>query len=292
MKLSDYQEKCLRTDTHRKANGIKPSPLLSLLGLSGETGQLLAEYKKLLRDGPSHERFKDRVFEEIGDILWYSSSLASQYDLSLEDIASANLEKTQAMFAHNTSVERLDEAYDPTESFPDHFTLTFSQEMEGGRMVARTKLNGLSLGDKLTDNALLPDGYRFHDIFHAGFAAVLHWSPVLRALMKRKRKSDPMTDEVEDGGRAVVIEEGISAAIFGYAKDHRFLEGIVELDEELMSSIRWMVGNLEVSKQPESLWRSAILQGYEAWRATIEHGGGEIHADLRRRKLSWSALPP
>ena len=61
--------------------------LIPLLGLAGEAGQLLAEYKKRLRDGPGHVQFVDRVSEELGDILWYVANLASKYDLSLEAIA-------------------------------------------------------------------------------------------------------------------------------------------------------------------------------------------------------------
>lgn len=42
-----------------------------MLGLAGETGELLNEYKKHLRDGEAHVLFKDRVAEELGDLLWY-----------------------------------------------------------------------------------------------------------------------------------------------------------------------------------------------------------------------------
>ena len=38
------------------------------------------------------------------------------------------------------------------------------------------------LGNDLMDNAYEDDGYRFHDVFHLACAAVLGWSPVLRAL--------------------------------------------------------------------------------------------------------------
>ena len=42
---------------------------------------------------------------------------------------------------------------------------------------------------------------RFHDIFHLSYAAILGWSPTVRALLRCKRKSDPRVDEVEDGGK-------------------------------------------------------------------------------------------
>ena len=66
---------------------------------------------------------------------------------------------------------------------------------------------------------------RFHDVFHLANAAILHWSPVFRALIRQKRKSDPKIDEVEDGGRATVVEEGLTAWIFSYAKGLNFFEG-------------------------------------------------------------------
>ena len=36
------------------------------------------------------------------------------------------------------------------------------------------------------------------------------WSPVLRSLLKLKRKTDPELDENQDGARATIIEEGIA----------------------------------------------------------------------------------
>jgi hypothetical protein len=54
----------------------------------------------------------------------------------------------------------------------------------------------------MADNAYERAGYRFHDVFHLAFAAVLGWSPITRALLKRKRKSSPEVDEVEDRGRS------------------------------------------------------------------------------------------
>jgi hypothetical protein len=48
---------------------------------------------------------------------------------------------------------------------------------------------GKPLGDDLTDNAYVDDGYRFHDVIHLALIAHLGWSPVVRGLMRRKRKS-------------------------------------------------------------------------------------------------------
>lgn len=72
---------------------------------------------------------------------------------------------------------------------------------------------GKPLGDDLTGNAYVDDGYRFHDVIHLALIAHLSWSPVVRGLMRRKRKSkNDRVDEVEDGGRTqVVVEELLHA---------------------------------------------------------------------------------
>src|ERR1700689_3794564 len=98
MKFSEYQEQALRTDKAPTAPGMSADAgrLIPLLGLAGEAGQLVAEYKKRLRDGPGHVLFVDKVAEELGDILWYVANLASKYDLNLDEIAKQNLHKVNA----------------------------------------------------------------------------------------------------------------------------------------------------------------------------------------------------
>jgi hypothetical protein len=120
---------------------------------------------------------------------------------------------------------------------------------------------------------------------------VLGWSPVLRKITNRKRRSDPRTDEVEDGGRAAVIEEGIAALIFDYARRHSFLEDISDLDDDLLRTIRGMCCHLEVASQPDALWREAILTGFAAWRDVVKHGGGQVEANLDARSLTYVARP-
>ena len=259
---------------------------MPLLGLAGEAGQLLSEYKKRLRDGPSHVRFVDRVHEDLGDILWYVSNVASKYGLDLNEIAASNLSKTRARFGEDGGVE-LGTSEDEGESFPDRFTLAFEQQNDGDRVIVRTLFNGEQIGAELTDNAHDDDGYRFHDVFHAGFVAVLGWSPVLRKLLGRKRRSTSRLDEVEDGGRAAVIEEGIAALIFDYGRNHNFLDGAGGVDEALLKTVRGMSAHLEVAEQPEALWQSAIIQGFAAWRKIVAAQGGIVEIDRSARSLSY-----
>ena len=89
--LDRYQVLARDTDIEGPRN-----PLVPLLGLGGEIGALISEYKKKVReDGTSYVGFDDVVKTEIGDILWYLAALARRYDYSMSDIAHANLAKTR-----------------------------------------------------------------------------------------------------------------------------------------------------------------------------------------------------
>jgi NTP pyrophosphatase (non-canonical NTP hydrolase) len=92
MEMDDYQRGALRTASPRDAN----NELLHLvLGLVGESGEVAEKFKKWVRDLGSDEAKIDRpgIAKELGDVLWYLAVLADYLDLSLDDIATANLTK-------------------------------------------------------------------------------------------------------------------------------------------------------------------------------------------------------
>ena len=39
------------------------------------------------------------------------------------------------------------------------------------------------------------------------------WSPVMRSRLNLKRRCDPITDLVDDGGRAIILEESLRACL-------------------------------------------------------------------------------
>ena len=100
--------------------------------------------------------------------------------------------------------------------------------------------------------------------------------------MRRKRKSDPRFDLVEDGGRAIVIEEGIAAMVFSYAERRNFLEGAEGANYDLLRTIKDMTAHLEVSARTEGDWEQAIMTGFQIWRQVKAKGSGRIHADLEQ----------
>ena len=286
MHLNEYQEMAKSTD--QQPLGENPDPnssaiLVPLLGMVGEVGELMAEYKKWLRDGQAYNLFPDRAKEELGDLLWYVSNTATKFGLSLEEVGRHNLRKT----ANRWPIEGtramggrlLDEDYPPEERLPRRMDVTIN---EGGSKVVRMYIDGTQVGDDLRDNRYEDDGYRFHDVFHLTYASVLGWSPVLRALLKRKRKSNPAVDEVEDGGRARVIEEGIAAMVFSYAERRNFLEGTEGVSFEVLRTIKDMTAHLEVSCRAEGEWERAIVDGFRIWRQVRDLGECRLEADLER----------
>ncbi len=290
MDFNNYQKEALRTDRVPTRDGADDaaSLVVPMLGLAGETGQLLSEYKKHLRDGEAHRLFTERVSEELGDLLWYIANVASKFDLSLSDIAAANLAKVKQRWASERSEPLTFDAELPEgERLPRRFEVELIDVDGETRQHVRVLIDGKPFGAELTDNAYDPDGYRFHDVFHFAYAAVLGWSPITRALLRRKRKSRPLLDEVEDGGRAAVIEEGVAALAFDYARRHHFLEGVAALDFQLLRTIKDMTSHLEVRQCTTGEWEQAILQGFDIWRAVLAACGGRIAVDLDARRVTF-----
>jgi NTP pyrophosphatase (non-canonical NTP hydrolase) len=294
MDMRTYQECARKTDqTSRTAAGevAGPEMVIPLLGLAGEVGELLSEYKKYLRDGESHKLFSERISEELGDLLWYVSNVATKFGLDLGEIAAQNLAKCRDRWgdpAHPSrasGTQSFDHGYSDGERLPRRFIVDITTVHVEGRARMKAFVNGEQLGDDLTDNAYSSDGYRYHDVFHLAYAGVLGWSPIIRSTLKRKRRSDPRVDEVEDGGRAKAIEEGISAMVFSYAADHNFLDGAEGVSYDLLRTIKSMTSHLEVCRCSAGEWEKAIMDGFIVWRVINERGSGSIEVNLDQKTI-------
>jgi NTP pyrophosphatase (non-canonical NTP hydrolase) len=286
MEFSDYQKAARATD---QRPGVALEDLaVHLLGLAGEAGSVASEYKKKLRDQAAHPMWKARMREELGDVLWYLSALATKLELTLEDIARANLEKTRNRWLVTNS-EPFDADYPAHERLPRHGTYHFTASTKDGRAAVEVYLDGNRVGDVLTDSAYVDDGYRFHDVFHLAYATVLGWSPVTRALLGCKRRSSASVDENEDGGRAIVVEEGVAAIAFAYAASHNNLDGVERLDHDLLEQVRRLVALTEVGVRSAADWELAILRGFEMFRDLVTHGAGSVSFDADARTLTFTA---
>lgn len=183
-----------------------------------------------------------------------------------------------------------DGAFPVSEQLPRKFQIEFGEETSADGVRVTMRMGSHPLGNPLTDNAYDSDGYRYHDVFHLAFAAVLGWSPVIRKLMNRKRKSNKQVDQVEDGGRAIAIEEGISALVFGYAHDHAYLERVDHIDYGVLRTIKQLTSHLEVGACSEHQWQDAILQGFAVWRPLQSHRKGILVGNLECRTIEFRQL--
>jgi NTP pyrophosphatase (non-canonical NTP hydrolase) len=277
--FADYEAVVAETD-ERKSRAV------SLMGLVGEVGDLHSMMKKLLlqKRNPS---LRDELREEFGDLLWYLTSLAILYEIPLEEIATTNAEKAKQLFSTGT-VNQFDASYSSDERLPRQFTVNFYEKPLDKRLYVRVSIRGVVVGDALTDNSHKDDGYRFHDVFHFAYAAVLGWSPVCRRLLHCKRKSDAHIDEVEDGARAAIIEEAISILVFNQASERGGYSDPSSVDIGLLKTIRRMGKGLEVRVCTAKQWQSAILQGYSVFNQLKVNGGGDVCVDLDRQTIEYS----
>ncbi|MEQ9468007.1 MAG: hypothetical protein RLN88_11385 [Ekhidna sp.] len=173
-----------------------------------------------------------------------------------------------------------DSDFDPMEQFPRKFSVDFESIIVGSKTKTRVSINGIQSGDLIDDNSKEKDGYRFHDVFHYTYAALLGWSPCTRSLMKRKRKSVPLIDETEDGARATITEEAISLMVFNKARKRRLFEDQTRLEESLLDEIKEMTSPFEVSIKSKKDWEKAILKGYSLFRDLCSNNGGRVHYDM------------
>ena len=121
--LVEYQRQAQKTNRlPQNAEGGTDPRLVPLLGLVGEIGTLIAEYKKHLRDGTAYELFEANVEEDLGDILWYLAAAAGQFNLSLQHIAERNLSKAADRWRVSHDEVRQERSPD------DHFDARFSPE--------------------------------------------------------------------------------------------------------------------------------------------------------------------
>ena len=257
----------------------------NLLRIAAEVGQMITDHEA--------GRLVDNQASVAGRLVAILRSLrdaAEEAGVSLANAAVANIAKSLDRWPQEKRYPALLDATFPVhEQIPRLLSLKLVENGEPGKRHVTPYYQGVALGDKLTDNRMEDDDYRFHDAFHMAFAAKLGWSPNLRRLLKRKRKSIPKIDEVEDGARAVLIEEGVSTWIFNHAQRLNLFEELHALDNKLLKTVREFVEGYEVEKMPLWLWEKSILSGYEIFRALQIHRGGTVTADLENRALTFQA---
>ena len=95
MNFDEYQREARRTAVYPNLdeNFIYPT-----LGLCGEAGEIAEKVKKIIRDDNGEMTYEKRIElkKELGDVLWYVSNLATELNLSLDEVAQFNLQKLKS----------------------------------------------------------------------------------------------------------------------------------------------------------------------------------------------------
>jgi hypothetical protein len=182
-----------------------------------------------------------------------------------------------------------DEELNSCEQIPRSFSVEFREVGGLGKDEVCVVYSGMSqLGDVINDNAYQNDFYRYHDIFHYSFATILGWSPCTRAMMKRKRKSNVLLDEIEDGARATITEEALSLIIFNEAKRKNFFAGSRKVSKTTLRIIKEMTENFEVRVRGAKDWEQAILKAYKIFRLLIANKGGRVDFNMENKLICYS----
>jgi len=214
MNFETYQQRAAETD-HMSPRGLKGQSF-SVFGLNGQVGALTDCFKKKLRDKGAYLAFEKDVSTEIGNVLWYLSSIATRMGLNLSKIALENLDWNSSRWpsldgsgAARVTKDNFDESYPIAQRFPRVFAARFKEVRKSPKSflpIVEVFVFDKQFGDSIDSNVKEDDGYRFHDAMHFAHVAVLGWSPVVRGLMGRKRKANKEVDKLQDGACSASVE--------------------------------------------------------------------------------------
>lgn len=90
MKIKKYQ-KWTREAINYGVSKTSDKYLYLALGLAGEAGEVANEVKRAFENGKQLD--KSKVIDELGDVFWYVTRMADEYNLTLQELASKNYDK-------------------------------------------------------------------------------------------------------------------------------------------------------------------------------------------------------
>ncbi|RJG11714.1 nucleoside triphosphate pyrophosphohydrolase family protein [Massilia cavernae] len=301
--VTHLQRRLGLASAERSANGISFSQIDGLIAfqkdrmpndfgtllyeLAGRTGGLFANFHSTAGElvCPSNVELYGRLLELL-------ALVAATFDLRLTGVAASNLKKIESRWKPESAMYRpfFDSDFPEYEQLPREFEIEFIERQVKTKDMVIQRWRGVNIGDPLTDNRLDGDHYRFHDVFHFAYVAHLGWSPVIRGLLKLKRKSRSEIDENEDGARAMIIEEGIATWIFNHARDTGgFFEDVQvgKLEYALLKQVESMVTGYEVDKCPLWQWERAILDGFSVFRQLRDNHGGIVKINMHDHSITY-----
>jgi NTP pyrophosphatase (non-canonical NTP hydrolase) len=104
MELNDYQNKAITTNVNTTIEHLA-------FGILEEAGEVAAIFKRIWRHDEGYlnpddthgmgELAYDKLYAELGDLLWYIAVMADACDMSLDEVARYNLSKLQRRMAQD-----------------------------------------------------------------------------------------------------------------------------------------------------------------------------------------------
>lgn len=105
MTFDEYQTAAESTNlTPGKGDVLSVAFMDKVLGLVGESGEFADKIKKILRDDNAEmsEEKRQMLVKELGDVLWYVALLAKHLDVTIEEVATLNIEKLKSRQTRGT----------------------------------------------------------------------------------------------------------------------------------------------------------------------------------------------
>jgi NTP pyrophosphatase (non-canonical NTP hydrolase) len=112
--FNDYQSKACSMRVSLQRLLIKypnlPEDIVELLSVTydglglGEAGEVQGKIKKIIRDngGEITEAAKVEIAKELGDCLWYIASMCQNLGITMESVATGNIEKLESRHLRGT----------------------------------------------------------------------------------------------------------------------------------------------------------------------------------------------
>ena len=101
MDIKEYQEKAERT-VNKKLNFDNQLANLCM-GLCGESGEVVDYIKKCMYH--NHKLYKQKVIEELGDLMWYLTNIATFLQIPIDVILNENIKKLEERYPEGFSEE-------------------------------------------------------------------------------------------------------------------------------------------------------------------------------------------
>ena len=99
--FNEYQELARRTQNPNLT--VDERRQHALYGLASEVGEIHAIFQKRYQ---GHVISRERVLDELGDLLWFVAELCDVENAFMSDVARANIEKLRQRYPEGFSAER------------------------------------------------------------------------------------------------------------------------------------------------------------------------------------------